>query len=272
MVEVATRIVARTGTAGIAGVQTEVGKAMVISGLGHFSLPPPPSPQQKPTLFLIRDSSISSKMLLGHLTVERAIDARDQFVAMCLALCPPPPTIPSRQAPHLTNDVAKHIGQRCPARRFIASTGLFFSTVVSIGPTLGVVNTDETDEWTPCFSQAFDMQVMDLTAVTARTTQSPPYHCDKFWGSHKWVLAWRPGELYIHKVVISPSPSWVLLDGAYGVVNVVFSRTEPGTVGFGDEALVMVLTCDRKRVMTVDLEKSFSAGTTHEWFPPPSEH
>ncbi|KAH3714058.1 hypothetical protein Pelo_19434 [Pelomyxa schiedti] len=94
------------------------------------------------------------RLKAGKELIEHVIDARSQFVAMCLALCPPPPTIPKRGPPHLTNDVVRLIGE-CwvlrPVRRFIAGGGGVFGRVVSVGSTLGIVGDVESPYvWNSC--------------------------------------------------------------------------------------------------------------------------
>ncbi|KAH3723079.1 hypothetical protein Pelo_18218 [Pelomyxa schiedti] len=108
---------------------------------------------------------------------------------------------------------------------------------------------------------------------------------DRFWGNHKWVVAWESGMLSVLRlpelsqsndeeddttessepVTASPSSTdkWVKLN-THSNVDVVFSRTEPGLIGPGDEALVFFSHRDvrySRRLLTVDLQKSFSTGS-----------
>ncbi|KAH3743457.1 hypothetical protein Pelo_15142 [Pelomyxa schiedti] len=235
-------------------------------------------------------------MQLNRIAVERVLDAREQFVAMCVALCPPP-TIQSRAPARITNDVARLIGEcwvLTPVRRFLATVagGHCRPIVVSIGPTLGIVSADEDDVWTRfhsllcwlgCYCDRvlawFDdssgwprsMQLVDVTRtldpvpLRIKTMPSPRHEPLKYWGNHKWVLGFREGELLLNRA--DSTSSWVgIAIPSVVAIDVVFSHTAPGLIGPGDEASVLVSTDTNdetvvRRLMTVDLGKSFSSGS-----------
>ncbi|KAH3761648.1 hypothetical protein Pelo_6526 [Pelomyxa schiedti] len=134
---------------------------------------------------------------------------------------------------------------------------MFCCTVVSIGATLGVISTVDTDGewdadryigcWLGCdrlLTYHWEVrdrivQVVDVARGMATThnalleSATTTSGCTLFWGTHKWV-------------------------------DVVFSRTEPSLIEDGDEASVLVLFENDSRrfmVLTVDLEKSFSTSS-----------
>ncbi|KAH3759114.1 tripartite motif-containing protein 21 [Pelomyxa schiedti] len=154
-------------------------------------------------------------MLIEHFRVEKVIDARSQFVAMCLALCPPP-TIPKRAPACLTNDVVRLIGERWvlkPVRRFIAGGRGVFGRVVSVGSTLGIVGDVESPcVWAPpnlfvlCWmgcDHALTLHhefgpprvaVMDMAHLEFKDNGITfPYSLsDRYWGNNKWAVLWVP--------------------------------------------------------------------------------
>ncbi|KAH3731303.1 hypothetical protein Pelo_17867 [Pelomyxa schiedti] len=94
--------------------------------------------------------------------------------------------------------------------------------------------------------------------------------CLLFWGTHKWILMWKPGELLIHRVAqlhnlngsntrsCSLHP---LIPPQHSGVDVVFSHSEPSLIEDGNEASIIALfdhDCSRFLFLTVDLEKSFA--------------
>ncbi|KAH3714249.1 hypothetical protein Pelo_19243 [Pelomyxa schiedti] len=162
-----------------------------------------------------------------YVSIERVLDARDQCVAMCLALCHPrKPTIRAR----VTNDVARLIGEGWvlrPARRFLVTTtgNSGSATMVSIGHTLGIISTVESQEWPMCHtimswpcpsgsgssagllvfqcdSNGHHLRVVDATSpsiprVTLHTMRKRPI---KVWSNHKWALVWGFDALYLLRV------------------------------------------------------------------------
>ncbi|KAH3723072.1 hypothetical protein Pelo_18224 [Pelomyxa schiedti] len=220
----------------------------------------------------------------GHITIDRVLDARDQALTMLLALCPPPPTIRSRGAIRLTNDAARDLAERwvlTPVRRFIFGTGMEFSTVVSIGPTLGVVSTSETNLWTTHHSRLCWLDPDRLLACHSitRTTcifdfsrgphpRVDPIPCPPVgpcWGNHKWAVARGPGAGVSMGAGHLPCEGPEMRD-----LDVVFSHSEPALIkGEGDEASMVFgfgavqPKTDRPRatLLTVDLARSFSSGS-----------
>ncbi|KAH3722876.1 hypothetical protein Pelo_18419 [Pelomyxa schiedti] len=236
-------------------------------------------------------------MQRGHISVEVAIDARDQFVAMYLALCPPPspPTIPSRAPARISNDVVRLIGERwvlTPVRRFIVKSEneSCRPIVASIGATLGVVSAKETNEWTNdhtfwcwlgCDRILGRLWGKDTWACQQSSSQIVDW--SKSPGGHRVGTIQTPKSKAISRAIPSPTSLWVRLEIPDSwKVDVVFSHTVPDLIGFGDEATVLarfersgnelmreVMTVDLERsenehvrkVMTVDLERSFSSGS-----------
>ncbi|KAH3731756.1 hypothetical protein Pelo_17412 [Pelomyxa schiedti] len=214
-----------------------------------------------------------------RITIDRVLDARDQALTMLLALCPPPPTIHSRGANRLTNDVARDLAERwvlTPVRRFIVHTKMEFSTVVSIGPTLGVVSTSETNVWTPNHSRLCWLDqphrllayhqtpyrrgephsgfpapcIFDFSPLWGPNVD--PIPCPPAlhrWGNHKWAVGWDRVQLYVQRVDNKTADGgqaqgfpWVpvtvpVRDTEMRDLDVVFSHSEPALIeGEGDEA------------------------------------
>ncbi|KAH3763990.1 hypothetical protein Pelo_4151 [Pelomyxa schiedti] len=251
--------------------------------------------------------------------IERVLDARDQFVAMCLALCPPP-TISSHRPGLLTNDlVTRSIGERwvlSPVRRFIVWSASHppHHVVVSVSHTLGIVGTNSADAWWTDYNTVIcqlgrdriltyyndpsdlslsQLQVVDLSNSRGGSVEVSPiqdHMPGRVWGNHKWVVEWNPRTMSIHRIqsaaatadvassspsaanlqaktlLPNPQPCWVVVNvpRELGIqAAVVFSHNEPaGLVGFGDEVSVLV-QCGESgmRVLTVDLDKSFSSSS-----------